>query len=266
MAKAKEKEKIFEKRFLEVFQKLTYCRSSWDVWDDFLSLSTISIANCVPGCYRQDREEEYLKVISRYKKEEQELLVELFSIVVDALTENPRQDFIGGLYNALRLQQKQKGQFFTPYHICEFMSEVQFAGENVQKEIKEKGYISVNDPACGAGALLVAFANVSLAHGINYQRDVLFVAQDIDYTAVRMCYLQLSLLGCPAIVIHGDSLLKPDFHPDNDIWYSPMYFLNAWKFRQWIQETGEEQEPENAETAEDKDEDGQKDVGQKQAS
>lgn len=46
---AKVKEKTFRDQFLEVFHKLSYCRSSWDVWNDFLSVSAIAIANCVPG-------------------------------------------------------------------------------------------------------------------------------------------------------------------------------------------------------------------------
>lgn len=58
--------------------------------------------------------------------------------------------------------------------------------------LKGKRYISVNDPACGAGAMLIAFANVAKKHGINYQKHVLFVAQDIDRTAAMMCYIQMS--------------------------------------------------------------------------
>ena len=139
----------YQKEFLEVFKKLSYCRSSWDVWKDFLDMGCISMSNSVPALYREDR---------------------------------------------------------------------------------EKGYLSVSDPACGAGAMLIAFANVSREQGINFQQKVLFVAQDIDVTATRMCYLQLADLGCPAIVICGDSLAKPGFHPDNNVWYTPFYYLNEWRF------------------------------------
>ena len=96
----------------------------------------------------------------------------------------------------------------------------------MDKEIRRKGYISVNDSCCGAGAMLIAFANVAKKHGLNYQNGVLFIAQDIDRTAALMCYIQLSLLGCSAVVIVGDSLLKPGFHPDNEVWYTPLYYLN----------------------------------------
>ena len=110
------------------------------------------------------------------------------------------------------------------------MSELEFAGDGTEKQLKEKGYVRVNDPACGAGVMLIAFANAAKRHGINYQKQVLFVAQDIDRTAAMMCYIQLSLLGCPATVVIGDSLAKPFLHPDNEAWYTPFFYLNQWRF------------------------------------
>ena len=58
------------------------------------------------------------------------------------------------------------------------------------------GFFSVSDPACGAGALLIAFANLCRRKNICYHDKVLFVAQDIDLIAGLMCYIQLSFLGC----------------------------------------------------------------------
>ena len=79
--------------------------------------------------------------------------------IPDNLEDNPEQDFLGSLYHDLNLQQEQKGQFFTPYDISRFMAEIPFAGNNAKEELDRKGHISVNDPACGAGAMLIAFAN-----------------------------------------------------------------------------------------------------------
>ena len=205
--------------------------SRWQVWTDFLYLSAASMANLAPVKERDQRERHYLSIINRYSKEEQNAFAEMLGIVVMALEENPEQDFLGSLYHYLNLQQNQKGQFFTPYHICEFMSEITIGNkEDIAEELKEKGYVSVSDPACGAGAMLIAFANAVKKREINYQKYVLFMAQDIDLTAALMCYVQLSVLGCSAIVIVGDSLIKPDFHPDNDVWYTPMYCINHWRF------------------------------------
>ncbi|MCM1412200.1 MAG: N-6 DNA methylase [Lachnospiraceae bacterium] len=221
--------KDYKKEFCALMDRFAFRYSRWQVWNDFLSLSAISLANVMPTPEREEREQQYLSIIGGYQKEEQEIFTEMLGLVTLALEENPEQDFLGSLYHYLELQQEQKGQFFTPYHICEFMSEIQFTGDD-EDLLKEKGYISVSDPACGAGAMLIAFANVARKHGINYQKHVLFVAQDVDRTAAMMCYIQMSLLGCPAVVAIGDSLAKPFPHPDNEVWCTLFYHLNRWRF------------------------------------
>ena len=183
-----------------------------------------------PSSEREEREKQYLSVIGRYTAEEQKIFPEMMSIVILALEDNPEQDFLGSLYHYLELHQEQKGQFFTPYNISRFMAEVLFEKNDAKRKLEQNGYIRVSAPACGAGAMLIAFAKAAKRSGINYQKQVLFVAQDIDHTAAMMCYIQLSLLGCPAVVIIGDTLTKPMFHPDNDVWYTLFYHLNRWKF------------------------------------
>ena len=144
---------------------------------------------------------------------------------------------------ALDLGNDHAGQFFTPYDVCRMMAEI--TGADLQARIERDGWISVNDCACGAGALLVAFANACTRQKINYQTSVLFTAQDIDYIVGLMCYLQLSLMGCAGYVVIGDTLLHPSTaldrrglipRPDQNIWYTPFYFRDIWHYRRiWAQ-------------------------------
>lgn len=86
----------------------------------------------------------------------------------------------------------------------------------------------------------MAFANECKLQNVNYQTSVLFVAQDIDYIVGCMCYIQLSLLGCPGYVAIANSLTHPcvgvdgnpliPIHGEN-IWYTPMYFRDVWHYR-----------------------------------
>ena len=105
---------------------------------------------------------------------------------------------LGELFMAMGLVKEWNGQFFTPYEICRAMAAMNL-GEDLKSQIEEKGWVSVSDPACGAGALQLAFANECKRNHINYQTSVFFVAQDIDFLAGCMCYIQMSLLGCPAM-------------------------------------------------------------------
>ena len=54
--------------------------------------------------------------------------------------------------------------------------------------------------------MMIAIAQVAKEHGIDYQRKLHIIAQDLDYNGVYMTYVQLSLLGIKAIVVQGDSL------------------------------------------------------------
>ena len=197
-----------KKEFLKIFNEMCYNRSAWQVWADLMSVIACSLSNAVDK--REEmwaaREKEYEECIKRLGGVEKP--AKCFAAVTMALEENPNQDFLGELYMTLNLGNHWKGQFFTPYHICEFMSKLTI-GEGTSEQIEKQGFIVVNDCACGAGATLIAAANTFKERGINYQREVLFVAQDIDRVVGMMCYIQLSLLGCAGYVVIANTLTNP---------------------------------------------------------
>lgn len=221
-----------QKRFIELFKTLTHRHRAWQVWSDFIEIAACTISNVLDHRYKDDREANYASIIVKYTLTEQEIFPKLFAEIVDALEQNPEQDFLGDLFMRLELSNHWRGQFFTPYHICQLMSRMQFA--DLSPTIADKGYVSVNDPACGAGATLIGYANEARSRGINFQQSILFTAQDIDRTAGLMCYVQLSLLGCGGYVIIGDSLRSPltqAMLDGPDAWYTPFYFLANWPIR-----------------------------------
>ena len=107
----------------------------------------------------------------------------------------------------LELGNHWKGQFFTPYCVCKMMSEITVG--DVDRQIEENGYISICDPACGAGATLIAAVNSMRNAKHNFQNHVLFVGQDIDRIVGMMCYIQLSLLGCAGYICIGNTITNP---------------------------------------------------------
>lgn len=238
MAKQSEVLQGTEKEFMEVFKQLCYSRSSWQVWADVISAIACTLSNAVdktPGRY-EAREKEYEQCIKRLGSVE--LPAKLMGIIVMALENEPEQDFLGQMYMKLELGNHWKGQFFTPYCVCRCMAEINI-GPGIETEIERKSYLSVNDSACGAGATLIAAANTFKRHKINYQRDVLFVGQDIDRVVGQMCYIQLSLLGCPGYVAIANtitnpvigSVIAPIEKEDQEFWYTPFYFRDIWMAR-----------------------------------
>lgn len=233
-----------QKDFVRLFDQACGRHNRWTVWSDFVVMAAISISNTVDKSYAEGREKTYLTLASKYNERELDCICRMFAEVVSCIDVNPDQDFLGELFMTLELGNDHNGQFFTPYNVCKMTAKMTY-GKDLEERIEQRGWVSVNDPACGAGALLIAFANECKLQHMNYQTSVLFVAQDIDYIVGCMCYIQLSLLGCPGYVVIADTLTNPcvgvDSNPlvpipGDNIWYTPMYFRDVWHCRRlWWQ-------------------------------
>lgn len=228
-----------KQEFLKIFHEMCYTRSAWQVWADLISATACSLANSTDPDkenerYRE-REKEYAQCIKRLGGVDKP--AKCFAIMVEALEQNPEQDFLGELYMKLNLGNHWKGQFFTPYHICDFMAQI--TERDIEEEIEKKGFISICDPACGAGATLIAAANNAKKAKHNFQNHILFVGQDIDRTAGMMCYIQMSLLGCAGYICIGNTLtnpieghvLFPQEKEGQEFWYMPMFRMDVWSLR-----------------------------------
>ena len=215
-------------------------RAIWQVWADFLECTAISLSNCFDrkGEVHDEREKRYLEISRGYTAEELDDLAKLAACTMRTLMDNPNQDFLGEMYTALDLNSHWKGQFFTPYHISHFIAKAAIGKED--EVLRERGWIGIHDPACGAGSLLIAARNVCAEEGIGY-REALFTAQDVDHVVALMCYIQLSLLGCAGYVVVGNSLtqpfpcmgspLLPAFRSLHDVWFTPAFYDKGWQDR-----------------------------------
>ncbi len=227
-----------QSEFVKKFEDLSGRYSVRQIWEDWVIMSAISISNAVDLEHAEARERDYMARAQKYSRDELQVFSDLFSDFVVAMDVNPDQDFLGEMYMAVGMGNEHSGQFFTPYNVCKMMAKV--CTPDIPARVERDHWIAVNDCACGAGALLVAFANECLSQKVNYQMSVLFTAQDIDYLVGCMCYLQLSILGCPGYVKIGDSLCDPltsydsrGLFPKDDgyIWYTPFYFSFVWDGR-----------------------------------
>ena len=61
--------------------------------------------------------------------------------------------------------------------------------------------------------------------GFNPCQELLIVARDIDERCVLMTFIQSSLYGLPAIVMHQDTILGTLF---NQPWYTPIFIVKGW--------------------------------------
>lgn len=138
----------------------------------------------------------------KYSADEQKEFVRMAALLAETLEED-MTDVLGQIYMESGMGSKAAGQFFTPFHLSEACAALAIPDPD------ETGRIHINEPSCGGGGMIIAAAVVLKKRGIDYQRKMKVVAQDLDWKGVYMCYLQLSLLGINAVVVQGNTLMDP---------------------------------------------------------
>jgi hypothetical protein len=215
---------------VKLIQQLSYRHSTSNVFSDFLEMSALAFSNVVDKSQFEEREKRYMEIVGKYKKEEVYEFPTLLGMLVNHLEEAPR-DVLGEIFHDLELHNERKGQFFTPYPICRMMAKM-VIGESYDDIISKYGFITLSEPACGMGAMVIAAAHELKDRDINYQQVTHTTAIDIDPLCVHGTYVQFSLLHIPAVVIHGDSLSMEEWSH----WYTPAHVLGNWdqklKFKQ----------------------------------
>lgn len=178
------------RRFSKVFEKYRHKYEPYALFERFLEFVIVGF------------DQTFSKVERPFDKEEGTACMELFSewtlIMNEQLRRKEWYDLLGEVYmNYLSGTMKKHwtGQYFTPMHICDFMTKILQPGE-CQRE-------SVMDCACGSGRMLLA-AHVEFPG--NY-----CCAQDMDRVCCLMTVCNFIIHGVKGEVVWGNSLDPTDY-------------------------------------------------------
>lgn len=197
-----------KKEIIKIITDMSGKQSGYEIFTDWIRCMALSISNAVTpvhGKIWKDREKYFEDTISKYTEQEQEKFAQLTGCLVLALEEGP-DDVLGSVYMDAGLGSKITGQFFTPFHLSILTARLSLG--NAIRSFNGN-MLPIHEPSCGGGAMIIAMAKVLHDEGINYQKVMDVVAQDLDWKGVYMCYVQLSLLGIKAICVQGDTLQEP---------------------------------------------------------
>lgn len=207
---------------VKLIHQLSHRHSTYKVFSDFVETSAIAYSNVTDKIQYEKREKRYLDIMQHYKKEEINEFPKLLGMLVNHLEESPK-DVLGDVFHELELHNDKKGQFFTPFPISQMMAKM-IIGNNAQEIMAEKGFISLSEPSCGTGAMVIAAAQELHTQGVNYQQNLHVTAVDLDSTCVHAAFVQFSLLHIPATVIHGNTLSLDEYSH----WFTPAHILGGW--------------------------------------
>lgn len=199
-----------KKDIIKVINSISGKYSAYEVFTDWIRCCALALSNSCQLIHNkvwQEREQSYIDTMKKYSIEERQKFVVMFNMLVETF-EYEMTDVLGQIYMESGMGSKAAGQFFTPYHLSKVCAAMSLP------DLDENGKCVINEPSCGGGGMIIAAASILKEKGINYQKCMEVVAQDLDWKGVYMCYLQLSLLGIKAVCVQGDTLISP-YTPGN---------------------------------------------------
>jgi hypothetical protein len=226
--------------FCKCVERAAGHRRQAEVFADMVRAMALSIegVTLIHADARADIELEYAEIRERYTADEFAEFPRALALTVAAL-EAAREDFLGHALESLGASNTHNGQFLTPVCVSRMMAACLYP----ELDNYTPGQIvKLNDPACGTSVLLIEGAERLISKGVR-QGDLFVVAGDIDLRACDASYVQLSLLGYPAIVQHADALAMKRLSRDR---YTPGYFLHCFPMRRGTFAANAEEAPKPA--------------------
>ena len=210
-----------------------------ELLSDVFQCGAIAIANKFDRRQAKKREETYLSIIKKYDKDTQQLITEIFaeiSVLLLSQIDMGFDDYLGELYMLSETSNSKAGQFFTPYSVSKACAEACIDEKTVNEYIEKDKIIKLNEPACGAGGMIIAAIDILYnRYRLNYSRNLFVECSDIDQRCVHMTYLQLSLIGVPAIVYQRDTLTMKTWQK----WETPAYIMQYLRFKKYGERNGQ---------------------------
>lgn len=187
--------------FIRIVHKLARYRSTRDIFADYCELAYCAIAKrTLPAGQKADALESRWAATMKAGDDYAQYMPQLLAHTTMAM--NDLRDFLGPVAAALNVLNLKLGQFFTPPDLCEVMARMVL--DDLDARIADKGYISLADPACGSGAMMLASAKVAREGGHDPAQIMYIEATDIDPVCFKMAYIQFALGGLNARVVCGN--------------------------------------------------------------
>lgn len=200
------KQTDYKKDFIKILNDMDRSKSRAENFRNFCEMSYCALAKKTATDEETANafEERYMSIVSTYSdKDDVRKMPEMLCFITLALNEKGC-DFLGEIAADIEVLDKKRGQFFTPYDVSKLMAYITIP--SVETIIKEEGFFSLSDPAAGSGCMILVAADVVQEQGYNPMDYMSVQAVEINKLTYYMLFIQLSMRGIAAEVIHGNSL------------------------------------------------------------
>ncbi len=206
--------------FLSLFGNLATHKHRSEVFNDLIFFSFATLRNCIHP--DEALEQEYLRRIHQYERNDILTFPKLFGLLQQLLQAKPC-DILGPLSSEVGVNSQEMAQYFSPPSTSGLMAELL----DPCKELESRPYITLHEPTCGAGGMVLAYVDRLINKGYNPATTIWVQCIDVDRLAAMMCYIQLSLWNVPAEIVVGDSLTLKH----REVHYTMAHYFYGWEER-----------------------------------
>ena len=193
------------KDFLRLLRQRDRSKRQTEVFADFCELAYCALAKR-PSPFPDQRDQleaQYMQVVGRYRdKDDIRAMPEMLALALTTISDGGT-DFMSEVAGELGALDAGLGQFFTPYEVSRLIAEINLGDAAAQ--IAAKGFFTLQEPAAGAGGMLLAAADTLEARSLSLN-DVWMDAIELSRSTYHMLYVQLAGRGIAGRVICGNSL------------------------------------------------------------
>ena len=140
--------------FISLFNQTARYHHRYEVFRDFVQMAACAVHNQV--AFSQPLEDEYLSLVRRYEREDVNRMRRLLGILRCSLglQQLLYDDVLGRIFMSLELGDARRGEFFTPFDVSRMM--VMMLVHDLDSKLKRKPFLTMGEPACGAGGMVIA--------------------------------------------------------------------------------------------------------------
>lgn len=199
-----------QREFIKQLTGITRRETPSKLFEAFVEMAYCSFAQAWPkamtGKLDDTIEARYMRHATRLGKNGCDTMAALCGLMVQTMEETEGCDFLGEIAQAVGSLHAGVCQFFTPWAVSEMMARMTLHG--IESLLDEQPYITIAEPAVGAGVMVLAVAKVLREMNVNVSTRVWFEAVDVMALAQQMAFVQMTMAGCSGRVICGNTLTR----------------------------------------------------------
>ena len=192
--------------FVRALDQFERSKTRTEIFRLFCEMAYCALAKrASPFPDQRDRlEAVYMQCVSSFpNKDDVRRMPEMMALAIQAIS-GGGIDFFGQVAAEIGALDAGLGQFFTPYEISRLIAEMSLG--DAAGQIEAQGFITVSEPAAGAGGMVLALADALEAQGFDPALHIWIEAVELSRSTFHMAYVQINARGIAGRVVNGNSI------------------------------------------------------------